>query len=154
MTTFLRFGATVFFWFIVVSFLAAAIVLIGGVQAAYGADVVSATPLPQPDSGGLTIAWLRDLAAIIALIAIIWRVWVSGILGKVSALLDHELEKRNPHMPGAPLAADMASDDPWASEADKVAPPPPAPPARPKPHVVSTASARDMAKKFKAQGKA
>ena len=87
------FASLVFIVFIVILALAA------GTEAAFGADVVSVQPLPQPDSGGLTMAWTRDFAIFIFCVGMIglfiWRVSVvDGLASKLSAILDDEMDKR------------------------------------------------------------
>jgi hypothetical protein len=163
MTLFLRAGMALILHATAIA-IAAFIVLVALSAGAMAQEVIQAQPAPLPPETPTITLW-RDGAIMAALVigigTIIWRAsmldaWVRSrteFHGLAAALLEDELIKRGvvkePASP-SPEPTLEPIDDPWAVEADRVAPPPPAPAPRPKLHVAATASksAQQMAAKF------
>ena len=129
--------------------------------AAMAQDVVAVTPTgpaPVPDVPTVTLV-LQGVAAaflVVLLAVIVWRasmldLWMHSRLdlhGMAAALMEDEMRKRGLVVdravpPAAPEPTLEPIEDPWAAEADKVAPPPPPMPAPRR--VQSTKSAKAMA---------
>ena len=119
------------------------------ISAAAMADTIQVTPTgPAPVPDVPTITLLRDgaiMAALVVLVAVVvWRasmldLWMHSRLdlhGMAAALMEDEMQKRGlivertvPKVAPTPEPTLEPLEDPWAAEADKVAPPPPPMPA-------------------------
>ena len=119
------------------------------ISAAAMADTIAVTPTgPAPVPDVPTITLLRDGAIMIVLVVlagvVVWRasmldLWMHSRLdlhGMAAALMEDEMQKRGLIVDRAAPAPAKAEptlepiEDPWAAEADKIAPPPPMPAPR------------------------
>lgn len=148
MTTVLGAGASLMIRVGILLLAAFGVILL--ISAAAMADTIAVTPTgPAPVPDVPTITLLRDGAIMVVLVVlaavVVWRasmldLWMHSRLdlhGMAAALMEDEMQKRGlivDRAAPAPAAAPEPTldpiEDPWAAEADKIAPPPPMPAPR------------------------